>query len=829
MTPPAPALPVLDHADAIRRALHDHGRLILAAPPGTGKSTQVPQLLLPDTGLAVVLQPRRIAARNLALRVAAERGEAPGGTVGYQVRFEQARGPATRVLFQTYGVFWQQLLRDPALPGVSLVILDEFHERALACDAALAWVKRLRAGPRPDLGVVVMSATLEVAALRAYLDDPPFLEIDARPHPVSLEYVPPKRGEPVWEAAVRGFRHLTATGLQGSVLVFMPGVGEIRRTADALDAAARPLGYRVLELHGAQRAEDQQHALSRPAEEPCVVVATNVAETSLTIPGVVAVVDSGLSRQAAYDAERDLDTLHLGWISRQNMTQRAGRAGRLGPGRCVRLWAQSLESSLAEALPPEIARLDLSRLALDVAALPGAGWAAHDWLTPPPADRWAKARERLAALAALDPAGQITQLGRQLLRYPLPPTLAHVLHAAQAAGVATLASAMIAIMEAADRRDLTDEGDLYLLGLDLVRGHCGDPQPRRGRGPASKDCWGREVVETWRQLQRLATPSDADRQAAEAVHPAGSPAEAARRETVSRCWLEAWSHRLATRQDKAYALADGRKGTVSAGRPESAMLLALQLHEVAGAAGRQATIPIFLPVEPAWTGGAEESELVVGWDAARQKVVQERHWKSGGLVVRKEPLPPAQWDRDAAEALIAARLLAGEAKLAARDEDVEQLVLRIRLAAGVWPEMGIPVLDASDWELLYHELARGKAGPDEITKDALIQVLREYVGWAAMDRIDRGAPRTWKLPGGRNARITYFEDAPPELSARLGDMIGLTGTLALFESKVMVCFNILGPNYRSVQRTFDMSGFWDCTYLSVKKELKRRYPRHPWP
>lgn len=807
------ALPVLDHAAAIRAALRDHGRLVLAAPPGTGKSTQVPQLLLPARGKAVVLQPRRIAARNLALRVAAERGETPGGTVGYQVRFEQAAGAETRVLFQTYGVFWQQLLRDPGLAGVSLVILDEFHERALEADAALAWVSRLRATSRPDLGVVVMSATLEVEALRRYLADPPFLEIDARPHPVAVEYVPPRPSEPVWDAAARGFRHLAATGLRGSVLVFMPGVGEIRRAAEALDQAARPLGYRVLELHGAQRAEEQQRALAAPADEPCVVVATNVAETSLTIPGVTAVVDAGLSRQAAYDAERDLDTLHLGWISRQNMTQRAGRAGRLGPGRCVRLWAQSLESSLPEALPPEIARLDLSRLALDVAALP----APVEWLTPPPPERWAKAVERLHALEAVDDRGNITKLGRELLRYPLPPPLAHVLHAAVQAGCATLAAAMIAIMEAADRRDLSDEGDLYLLGLDLVRGGA------RGRR------WDREVAATWKQLLRLAKPSDADRAAAEAPHPPDAREEATRRETVSRCWLAAWRHRLATRQDKAFALADGRKGTVTAGSPATPMLLALQLHEVAGAAGRQATIPIFLPLEPAWTGGAETSEVVVSWDAGRQKVLQERHVRSGGLVVRKEPLPPAQWDRDAAEALIAAKLLAGEATLAALDEDVAQLVLRIQGAARAWPEMGLPALDAGDWELLYHELARGKAGPGDVTKDELVNTLREYVGWAAMDRIDRGAPRTWKLPGGRGGRITYFEDGPPELSARLGDLIGLTGTLALYEGRVPVLFDILAPNYRTVQKTFDLTGFWANTYPEVKKELKRRYPKHPWP
>lgn len=803
----APHLPVTAHADAIRAALADHGRLVLAAPPGTGKSTQVPQILLPSQGQALVLQPRRIAARNLAARVAAERGEAVGQTIGYQVRFEQAITAATRVRFQTYGVAWQQLLREPTLPGVSLVVLDEFHERALEADAILAWVRHLRAGPRPDLGLVVMSATLETDALRAYLDDPPFLTIDARPYPVVIDHVPPRPGEPAWDAAARGFRHLLATGQTGSVLVFMAGVGEIKRAATALDAPARAHGYEVLELHGGQPPEAQQRALARPGEVPCVVIATNVAETSLTIPGVTAVIDAGLARVAAYDAERDLDTLHLGWIARQNMIQRAGRAGRLGPGRCVRLWGAGLETSLPEALPPEIARLDLTRLALDVAALTGG--AELTWLTPPPAERWALAGARLRGLGAVDEAGRATKLGHALAAYPLSPLLAAVLHEARAVGQATLAAAMIAVLEGALHRDVADEGDLYLLGLDLAQG---------GRRQ-------REVAETYKQLLRLARPSGPDRAAAEAPLPVGSPAEAARRAAVTQAWLAAWSHRLASRVDKAFVLADGRKALAVAGAPP--MLLALRLHEVAGAGKRETTIPLWLPV--ASSGEAGEAKLVVAWDAAKQRVVQERHWVAGGLVVKKELLQPAQWDRDAAEALIAAKLLSGEARLDARDEDVDQLVARIRQGGLAWPELGLPVLDEGDWELLYHELARGKSGPDAITKAELVETLRAYVGWAAMDRLDRGAPRTLKLPGGRAGKITYVEDGPPELSARLGDLVGLTGTLAVFEGRVPVLFDILAPNYRTVQKTFDLTGFWANTYPEVKKELKRRYPRHPWP
>ncbi|MNR87374.1 ATP-dependent RNA helicase HrpB [compost metagenome] len=806
-------LPIHPYAETLRQQLAAHRRLILSAPPGTGKSTQVPQFLLPESSTAVVLQPRRIAARSLAARVAAERGEALGETVGYQVRFERQVSAATRLVFATYGVFWQRIQQDPTLAGISLVILDEFHERTLEADACLAWLKQLQEGARPDLAFVVMSATLEGERLAEYLDQPPYLEVDARAHDVEISYQSPQSHEPLWSQAVRGFRHLLSEGLDGSVLVFMPGVGEIRRTVDALEPLCRDRGFRVLELSGSQSPEAQQRALSLPASEPCVIVATNVAETSLTIPGVVAVIDSGLARHAAYDPHRDLDTLHLGLISRQNATQRAGRAGRLGPGRCLRLWPKTHESAMPEAMAPEIGRLDLSRLALSSAGLPEP----LHWLDAPPADRWERTLERLRELEALDASDCLTPLGKRLLRFPLPPSLARVLMAAKETGCATLAAAMVAVLEAADRKSVQDEGDLYRLGLALAM----DPRARN---------WGREVGETYRQLRELVKPDEADRALAEEGLSPESPADRERRKRVGLAWLAAFASRLAAKQDKAYQLADGRKGMVTSGGQPGDVILALELHEVGGAGqSRQVSIPLYLPVQPDWVGERGEPEVVCLWDAQRQRVFQERQWKVGGLVVRREPLPPAEWDRPQAEAMLVSKLISGETTLEARNEDVEQLIRRIRLAAEAWPEAGIPALDDEDWELLFHELTAGKAAASEITPEALTEVLRDYVGWEAMARLDREAPRSMPLPSGRKARITYFEGAPPELSARLGDMLGLQGTLRLYDGRVPVLFDILAPNYRTVQKTFDMTGFWQNTYPEVKKELKRRYPKHPWP
>lgn len=805
-------LPIIAQTQAIREAVAQHRRLIVSAPPGTGKSTQVPQILLPETGRAVVLQPRRIAARSLATRVAAERGESVGTTVGFQVRFERARQASTRLLFATYGVFWQQVQQDPFLSDVSLVILDEFHERTLEADACLAWLSRLQ-GIRHDLAVVVMSATLDVEALEAYLAGAPLLEVDARPHPVAIAYQTPLPHEPLWAQAARGFRHLLAEGLHGSVLVFMPGVGEIRRTAEALEPLCRERGFTVLELSGSQTPEAQQRTLSLPEHQPCVIVATNVAETSLTIPGVVAVIDSGLARQAAYDPQRDLDTLHLGLISRQNATQRAGRAGRLGSGRCLRLWPVTHETAMPEALAPEIERLDLTRLALACAALPDQ----VTWLTPPPPERWERALQRLDELGALDEAGRLTPLGKRLLSFPLSPPLAQVLLAAQEEGQATLVAAMIALLEAGDRRALADDGDLYRLGVALVQ----DPRGRH---------WGREVTETFRQIRELARPSEDDLSRAEKALEAESPADRERRRAVTSCWLRAFASRVAARQDKAFLLADGRKGLVSAGGNPGDLILALELHEVGGAnQNRQVSVPLFLPCQPAWVGELGKPSMACFWDAQRQKVVEERHWRVGGVVVRRESVPPSEWDWRLAEELWVSKLMAGEIALEARTEDVEQLILRIRQASEAWPEAGIPRLDEEDWLILFHELVSGKVAACDITSEAMTSVLREYVGWQAMGRIDREAPRSLRLPSGQSGRITYFDGAPPELSARLGDMLGLQGTMALYEGRVPLLFDILAPNFRTVQKTFDMTSFWQNTYPEVKKELKRRYPKHPWP
>ncbi|MBC7545920.1 MAG: DEAD/DEAH box helicase [Candidatus Sericytochromatia bacterium] len=823
---PTPPLPIHAVRDEIVTTLLAQGRLILSAPPGTGKSTQVPQFFLDAAGRSrtggkiLVLQPRRIAARNLALRVASERQEAVGTTIGYQVRFDSKVRADTAVIYQTYGIFFQTLVRRPKADDVGLVILDEFHERTLETDAVLAWLWHLQRYHRPELKLIVMSATLEGAPLAAYLAAAPVIDVPVRHYPVTVSHQAPLQQEHVAQQSLRALKQLATTGIDGSILMFMPGVGEIRRTAETIGAFCRQLGLPVHELHGSMDVSAQQRVLGAPATAACVIVSTNIAETSLTIPGVTTVIDSGQVRQAAYHPDKDMNTLHLGMISRHSAVQRTGRAGRTGPGRCVRLWGAGAEASMAEAMPPEVLRLEMTGTVLALHALQGqaplpaeTAAAGVPWLTPPEPDRWAKAVASLYQMGALA-AGRVTPLGRDLLRYPVHPALARVLVSAKSAGVAAISCAMVAVLEGDSRSVRGEVADLFALGLELVR----DPQAA---------WWERDIREAFRQLTQLV-------KADEGAVPVDTGVW---RQAVTACWLAAFGDRVAVRIEgtNSFVLADGRKGTLDArsGAEAGNAILAMELHETGGAnQSRQVAIPLFLPcasalIQARWPGECEWVP-VSGWDALRRRVVQEEQLVWRGLVLDRRPSAAPLHPRQAGYLLVD-KLMAGDVTLGSLTDEVWQWVYRVQLAARHCPEYGFPGLDADDWRLIYHDLCAGKTSLAEVEATPVLRVLRDYVGALQADFLDRLAPRTYQLPGNRPAKITYSETEMPEMAARLGDFLGMEGPFAIMEGRVPVRYDILAPNYRTVQKTMDLTSFWQNTYPEVKKELKRRYPKHPWP
>ncbi|MBI4422997.1 MAG: ATP-dependent helicase HrpB [Elusimicrobia bacterium] len=801
------ALPIHHFRDRIVEGLSRSGSLLLAAPTGSGKSTQTPQLLRGNgAGRILVLEPRRLAARSLAHRVAAETGTVLGQEIGYQVRFDRRWRADTSVVFQTYGVFVQRLLQEPDLPGVGAVVLDEFHERPLEADLALAWVRTLRRSRRPDLRLAVMSATLDGGALSAYLPEAARVEVPGRQFPVDIRHFPAGPGAEPAQGALEALQELAREGLDGSVLVFMPGLREIRRSLAVLGPYCRAQGLALHPLHGSMQLAEQVEVLEPASERPRVIVATNVAETGLTIPGVTAVIDSGLHRVAAFDAARGINTLYVARISRANAEQRAGRAGRTAPGRCVRLWSKAEEAGMADGLAPEVSRLELSAIMLEAASLPEA----VDWPTPPPEAAWSSARRSLSALGALEEGGRITARGRALLRYPAAPRLAAVLEDARPLGARAYerACAMAAVFETAGERRWDRAAELSALADDLLRGSRGDLP------------W--EAPEVFRQLRRLGEASE--------------PAQPAPPEAVERVWLRAFADRLAAREGQGafYRLADGRGALLPAQKAPPPLILALEVRERAGGGqARQTAVSMFLPCSPEAVASAFEGECrwaeTAEFDERRQRVVKEERLVFRGLAIARRELAPRRDDREAAAELWAEKFVSGELRHPGLDERAAQLVTRVALARRLYPDGGFPELGDDDWRLIYGEACLGRASLKDIERVPLLPHLERYLGRALLALLDRLLPTGRKLPSGKTGRFTYFESRPPELAARLGDFLKMSGTLSLCEGRLPVLFDILAPNHRTVQKTHDLGSFWANAYPTVKKELQRRYPKHPWP
>ncbi len=840
MPPSGPSLPVSAARADILSALEASGALILSAPPGTGKSTQVPRWLLregADAGQVIVLQPRRIAARALAARVAEEHGSALGETIGYQVRFESAAGPNTRVLFMTYGMFRQRLSRDPDLKGIHSVILDEFHERAWEADLCLLWCRHLRASPRPDLRLVVMSATLDGEGLASYLPDARTVTVEGRAFPVAIEHQPPRLNELLPQQVLRALK--TLQGVQaGSTLVFLPGAGEIKWCGDAIAAWCREQGLLLRELHGSMPLPAQQESLRVAEGGRAVVLTTNVAETSLTVPGVTAVIDAGLHRVASYDAARDLNTLYLKPIALANAVQRAGRAGRTAPGTCIRLWDVMNESVMAARLEPEIRRVELSEAALAWHALyEGALRSARaqaarlPWPTPPDAAAWARAEAKLTRIAALRER-RITPLGRDLMHWPASPDLARVLRDAAVTGDRALArqvAAMAAVLSAGRRGGGGASGgkaaaDLFVLGEDLAA------------EPRSAD---REQLGAFRQFLTLMDKAKHHPKALalpppKNEHPASKTGEAdpGLRDVATKLFLPVYAPRLAARTPGGggFQLEDGRKG-VAVAPATVQVLIALEIHESGGKdRAKQTTIPLFLPVEAEWVKALFPEECVwveaEEFDERKGQQRREERLTFRGLVLERREKTLSR-GADASETLLA-KLRAGEITLPI-DDDAQQWIHRIKLAHKLCPESGMPELGDEDWELIWHEAVQGKKSLKQLQDVNVSSLLKDYLGYALTAFLEKEAPTSAKLPGPRRGKITYFEKASPELSARLGDFVGMQGRFKVLQGRQDVTYDILAPNYRTVQKTSDLTAFWKGSYAEIRKELKRRYPKHPWP
>jgi ATP-dependent helicase HrpB len=733
-----PALPVDSALPRIREALTRHRAAVLVAAPGAGKTTRVPPALV-DRGRVLLLQPRRVAARAMARRIAAERGWTVGREIGWHIRFERRFTNETRVLVVTEGILTAYLQQDPLLSDMSTVIIDEFHERSVHADLGLALVKQAWLA-RPDLHIVVMSATLDPGPVAAFLGNCPVIDIPGTLHPLTIEYAP---GETI-AAALQVL--LPRSG--GNILCFLPGAREIAAAMNESARAATAHGIELVALHGSMDGAAQDTALS-PSSRRRMIMATNIAETSLTVSGVTAVIDTGLHKVARYHEERGIDSLTTERVTLDSADQRAGRAARLGPGIARRLW--DARHRLRPHREPEIHRVDLSALLLSILAW-GGDPHTFEWFDPPSPDRVAAAMSLLQQLGAIDGRG-LTEVGRQMQRLPLSPRLARVLLAARGSFEGCAACARLSEPAAADHRHIEQNLATAVKSVlgDRYRAHVDDIELRRAL-------------------------------------------------------LAGYPDRVAKRRDReSVTMASGHGAVIAkdSGADGSEWMIALDVTSGRKTATTQAWLRLASPIESEWLTPTH-AETIHRLDTATGTVkAAEVDWYHA-LPLREHPIAPEEERR--IDLLVEAWLARDP------DEDSQRLLRRLEFAGM-----------AADAKALAREAAQAARSVDDLvlSEDAL--------AWDVRQRLSKDAPGRLTVPSGRDMAIEYPGDGRVEVSVKLQELFGLADSPRIGPRQTPVTFHLLAPSGRPVQTTSDLKRFWERTYPEVRKELRGRYPRHPWP
>jgi len=869
-------LPIYELENAVIDRLRAQGRLIVQAPTGSGKSTQIPQMLfnhglLGDAGEVVVLQPRRLAARMLAKRVAEELGSRLGDVVGYQIRLESRVSEKTRIRFVTEGILLRQMSFDATLRGVRAIVFDEFHERHLYGDISLARALQIQQTTRPDLKIVVMSATLDAGALKDYLAPCEVLVSQGRSFPVAIEYLPKTvnfEQEPVWEVAARECARVAAR-TTGDMLVFMPGAYEISRTVQAIQGDRALRDFICFPLHGELPPEQQDRAVAK-YDARKIIVSTNVAETSLTIDGVTVVIDSGLARVARFDPNRGINTLLVEKISVASADQRAGRAGRTAPGLCVRLWTEREHGGRALQELPEVKRLDLAEVVLTLKASGIDDVAAFPWLEKPDAKGLERAEMMLADLGAVETAqnsnakgpnakegngsskgqgagdragaGKITEVGRKMLRFPVHPRYARMLLEADQRGCVRPVALMAALTQ----------GRSFLLR--------GAPKEVEN---AREEVLGEEhesdfflLMRAWRYAHQANYSLDACRrlgihaQGARAVGPLFAQfLEIAEKEgldvserrvdgeEVRKCVLAGFSDQLAKRLDRGTLrceLVHKRKGMLAreSAIQEATLLVAAEVSEIGGRSGEVNTLlSLATAVEEAWLKelfpSDYENATAVVYDESAKRVIARRERRFRDLVLEAKASAD-DVPLDAAAAILTQLVLSGKLKLEAWDESVEHWIVRVNRLAEWFPELEVNPITDADRATLIEQICYGELGYKDIRDKPVMPVLREWLTAEQLAVLDEYLPERIVMANGRRSRIAYAKEGPPVLSARIQELYGVEGKFTLGHGRVPVKIEVLAPNQRPIQVTDDLSNFWREQYPKVKAELSRRYPRHEW-
>ena len=841
-------LPIYELETEIVEAFREKGRVVLEAPTGSGKTTQVPQILL-DNGVAgdgqiVVLQPRRLATRMLASRVAAERGGKPGAEVGYQIRFDNVTSAETRIKFVTEGILLRMMLDNPSLPGISILLFDEFHERHLFGDITLARALQISKKERPDLKIGVMSATLDAAPLEEYLAPCQRLTSGGRTFPVEINYL--SRASDIekirpWDLAAREVDRIIGEGAEGDVLVFMPGAYEIHRTISAIEATRAGRDAIVLPLHGGLPPETQDAAVG-PQDRRKIIVSTNVAETSLTIDGIRIVVDSGLARISIFDPYRGINTLLIEKISQASADQRAGRAGRTAPGTCIRLWTEKQHQQRQAQDDPEIRRVDISEVILTLKASGVIDISDFPWLDAPEPRALETAESLLTELGALDhKTGAISPIGRKMLKFPVHPRFSRMLLAAEeyrcvpavALAAALTQSRNIILPKQGKKVEETrdeifgeeTESDFFLLmrAWQFAAANRFSVSACRDLGIHARAA--REAGQTWHQLMDIARRQNLVTEES----PVASDA-------FRKCLLAGFSDHLAIRVGAGTLrcqLTRGRRGTIARESvvQNSPLFIATEVKEIE-THGNEVTVLLtnLTAIEEEWLEELfpddyrrEEKTIL---DPDQKRVVREEQRVFRDLILGTKYIGDASPEE--AAPILAEEVLAGRITLKNWNHGVDQWIARVNSVAEWMPELEIPVIDEEARHYLIEQICYGAVRSKEVRDRPVLPIVRSWLSPEQQNWVKEFAPEQISLPSGRKPKIIYEEGAPPTISTRLQDLYGVTENLKICAGRIHIRFQILAPNQRPVQITENIAEFWRDSYPDIKKQLQGRYPKHEW-
>lgn len=833
-------LPAFQIADAINSTLKESANLVVTAPPGAGKSTVLPLTLLGATpqGKILMLEPRRLAARQIAERMASILGEPVGKTVGYRVRFENKVSSETRIEVLTEGILTRMLIHDATLEGVSAVIFDEFHERSITSDLALALTRQAQEIIRPDLKIIIMSATIDATAICEALQAP-LIESEGRMFPVKTIYTETDiaRYDIYKEVAATILK--AADRYEGDILAFLPGQSEILKCKEILDAslsraaaasssssASSELSVtQVYPLYGNLPPEKQRLAIAPSREgERKIVLATPIAETSLTIEGVRIVVDSGLCRKLVYDARTGLNHLETVIISKDMATQRKGRAGRVAEGICYRLWTQTSEHQMEDQRCPEIEEADLTPMVLDIAAFGENNPQSLLWLTPPSSSNLLNAKELLLSLEAIEPDGSITPLGRKMATLPCHPRIAKMMMSSESSALKALACDVAALLEEKDPMSDAEDSDMALR-LSILRSQ---------RQKNSLGRWARiaQIAQEYRRMLKVKEDNE--------------PVDA---EEVGRLIALAYPERIAMAIDNIghFRMSNGKTIFIDSSDAMSAQqwLAIASLNVSAQPSGTNASTPlpssgkagrVFLSAPVNINDLPTHKFDNISWDSKAGIIRMQRERRIGTLVVDSKPLQDA--DKQQIIHILCTAIRKEGLSMLDWNEDVQRLQRRVAQVREWHPEMELPDLStahlmetAAEWLPFYLDQGgKLKTSTAELRKLNLPEILWAQIPYEQQQEINRLAPTHIVVPSGSHIRIDYRQGAEaPILSVRLQECFGMTQTPAVDDGRQPLLLELLSPGFKPVQLTQDLASFWQSTYFEVRKELKRRYPKHFWP